>query len=298
MTGSPTGSPVASAAAGGQLAEPAGRRRRAPAARPRSTGATVHFQSPSSAQRTALEVERQVADLGRGRIDEAAGQAMGQERRQQQVVADRGPRVRLVGAEPVRLAVGHEAGDGVAQAERPEARVPSRRRRTAGPPCAAGRARRSPGAAAPGRVGHDDRAALRRDGQPGDRVAPHGRIGEDPPAGLADRAPVQLGVLLGPAGLGRDVRLDRDPRRMATSVAGRRRTRARGRSASRHRWRRIRSVDGGRHGAAVLEQDARRHDARPGRSVRMSGARSPPSRAVPSRRPGTARGRCRPRAGG
>ena len=128
----------------------------------------------------------------------------------------------------------------------------------------------------PGLVGHDDRAALGRDRQPGDRVAPDGRVGQDPPAGVAERPPVQLGVLLGPAGLGRDVRLDRD--------ACARDEDARGIEHERPDALRP-DVDGEDllgHGGPVLEEDARAPSVRPGRRSGRA-PRWRPSRARPSR---------------
>jgi hypothetical protein len=54
----------------------------------------------------------------------------------------------------------------------------------------------------PGLVGHDDRAALGRHPHPGDRIAPHGGVREDLPARIAEAAPIEIGVLLGPPRLG------------------------------------------------------------------------------------------------
>ena len=103
-------------------------------------------------------------------------------------------------------------------------------------------------------------------------------------------SPADLGILLGPAGLRRDVRLDRIRAEPTIVPAGR--TRAHGRSASRRRAR-----GRCRRSRAVLEQDAGVHDpvrVEPAGDV----AERPPSRARPSRRPGTARGRARRHAGG
>src|SRR4029079_9231439 len=53
---------------------------------------------------------------------------------------------------------------------------------------------------------------LGRDRQRGNGVPRDGPAGPQRPARVADRAPVDVRVLLGPAGLWRDVRLDRDAR--------------------------------------------------------------------------------------
>ena len=63
----------------------------------------------------ALVVERDVADLRRDRVDELAGQPVGEEPGQQQEPADPRPQLRLVAGEHVRLGLGPERGDRVAR---------------------------------------------------------------------------------------------------------------------------------------------------------------------------------------
>ena len=215
MSGSPTGSPVASAAAGRDLAEPFGGRDEV------GQPGRVHRRHgpapvPGLGPAERLVVERQVADLGRGRVDEPSGQALGQEPREQQVVADRRPDRGLVGAQPAGLAGRRERLDRVAQPEDPEAERrhatdASERRQAVRPPIVepGDRGAQRP----PVRVGHDDRAALGRQGDARERIPAHGRVGQDPAARLADGGPVDLGILLGPARVRRQVRRERDARR-------------------------------------------------------------------------------------
>ncbi len=178
--------------------------------RPGSTGMARHFQSRPGGPAEGLVVERHVADLGRGRVHEAPGEAVAEEARQVEEVGRPPPDVGLVCADPVRLRVGLEGGDRVADAEGPE--------REAGDPADGGHGAR-PALVEPdhGRPEHaiglveaDDRAPLGRQRDGRDRIG--GSAGHRPerPAGVAERAPVELGILLGPAGLRRDVRLDRD----------------------------------------------------------------------------------------
>ncbi len=187
-------------------------------------------------------------------------------------------------------AVGLERRDRLADAERPEreARRAADRRQALGPAL----------------VEPDDRRP-KRDRRPRRRRRPcarwvvsatpasaersDGRLGEDPSTGLADRSPPDLGVLLGPAGLRRDVRLDRDPG-LADDLAARDRRRAPGRSASRSRSRgsgRRRSPGSARSTPARSpEEHARVHHPvgiEPGATI----VAARPSRARPSRRPGT-----------
>ena len=208
-------------------------------------------------------------------------------------MADRPPGLGLVRAEPVRLAVGHEARDRVADAERPEREARSRHRSAAGPPAPAlvepddGGPERPPSSSVTTTV---PRWVVRA--TPAIASRPDGPAGPEPAAGLADRAPVELGVLLRPAGLRRDVRLDRDlgagderaggsntsARTLCvpTSIARTRSGRSRGRSSSR---------TPGVHEPVRVERRGRRRPA-------------PPCPAGPSRPRGRGRGPCRRRAGG
>ena len=211
-TGVPAGSPTTTGRLRGQLAEPsAGRhelgqpgrvdRRRLPA--------------PVARLRPAerLRVERDVADLRRQRIDEPAGQPVGEIAGEQQVAPDPRPRRRLVGPEPVGLAVGLERGDGPPDAEGPE-REPGDAadlRHALGAPLVQPDDRR-PERDARG-IGDDDRRPLGRERDAGDGVRTGDAAGPQRGARLADRPPVQVRILLGPARLRGDVRLDRDLRR-------------------------------------------------------------------------------------
>jgi hypothetical protein len=148
-----------------------------------------------------LVVERQVPDLGRDRVDEPAGQALGEEAGQQEIAADPRPDRRLVGAQPVGFAVGLERGHGPPDAEGAEGQPvdPADLGDVLGAALVEPDDRRSERSA--GVVGHDDRRALGRERHAGDRVAPGDSAGPERVAGLADRAPVQLRILLGPARL-------------------------------------------------------------------------------------------------
>ena len=135
---------------------------------------------------------------------------MDEEARQQEVVADFPPRVGFVGVDPVRLAVGLERGDRLADPQCPkgEAVDPAKRWQSFRPALV------EPDDRGPERtsviVGDDDRPALAGQGDARNRLGPDDAAGPERRAGLADRSPVELGVLLRPAGLGRDVRFDRD----------------------------------------------------------------------------------------
>ncbi len=165
---------------------------------------------PGRAPALGLVVEREVADLGSDRVDDPAGQAVGQEAGHQQVALGPCPHVRLVATDPVDLRVGLERGDGLAHAERPERRSgdAADRPKPVGPPLIEPDDGRSERVARP--VDDHDRPALRRQRHAGQPVRRRGRIGQDPTARLAERTPPDLGVLLRPAGPGRDVRLERD----------------------------------------------------------------------------------------
>ena len=103
----------------GQLAEPPGRRDEPRQPRPlERRDEPLPVQPPDPL--TALEVERQVADLARGRVDPFAGEPCGQPRRQDAVPADALPDRGLVSLDPVRLGVGLESRDRVADAGEPE----------------------------------------------------------------------------------------------------------------------------------------------------------------------------------
>ena len=110
---------------GRQLAEPARSAGRAAAARLARTARPATSSRAGPTQRAALEVERQVADLARGRVDPLAGQPRRQPRRQDAVAADALPDRGLVALDPVRLGVGLEPGDGLADAGQRGTRDPT-----------------------------------------------------------------------------------------------------------------------------------------------------------------------------
>ena len=89
---------------------------RGPAATRAGPGRPATSSRRGVAQRLRLVVEREVADLRRHRVHEAAGQPVDQEPRQQQVVADPRPRVGFVAREDVGLGLGHERGDRLGRA--------------------------------------------------------------------------------------------------------------------------------------------------------------------------------------
>ena len=106
------------------------------------------FPVPAGRPVQALVVEGHVAHLAADRIDEAAGQAVGQVAGEEQVLVGLCPDLGLVGADPVGLGLGLQIGDGLGHA-RPGGRPsPTARRPASSPRCGAGRARRWPGAAA------------------------------------------------------------------------------------------------------------------------------------------------------
>ena len=210
-------------------------------------------------------------------------------------MADRAPRLGLVGADPVRLAVGLEAADGLAHARAPGTRGPSTpptNGRPVGPALVEPDDRRSE--RPPVRVGHDDRVALGRHGQRR-RSRRAGRAGSARTAGRRRRASASRA---------------RGPAR--PSRAGARRTARSGRAAPATRT--PAGIEDER--AHALRPDVDGEDRRPPRHGGPSSSRTPrvhdpvrierpddgverrPSRARPSRRPGTARGRARRRAGG
>ncbi len=211
MTGRPAGNPVAAAASGGQVAEaPGGRhelRKPRPVDRHREP-LPVAVGRP----RQGLVVEREIADLRRGRVDEPPDQPMDQEPGQPEVVAD--GRATSSGSLARSQFASQSAMKPATVSRRPRARnarpiVPP----TNGNPSV----RRWSSQTIAGRSGRPSASvttivlrwvvivrptmASRRDR----------RIGQDLPAGVAEGPPVELRVLLGPAGSRRDVRLDGDP---------------------------------------------------------------------------------------
>jgi len=201
-----------------QLAEPAGRRRerRQPVAvEVRDPPLPVQARGPAA----VLEVERQVADLAGGRIHPLAGEAGGQPGGQHPVASDPLPHRRLEALDPVGLGVGLESRDGLADAAEPErdAPQPADRPEPLGPTLIQPDDRRTQRTVV--LVGDDQGDPLGGQRDAGhavrpDRAATSGRRRPrcpELPAGLADGGPPDLRVLLRPAGLGRDIRLDRHP---------------------------------------------------------------------------------------
>jgi hypothetical protein len=135
---------------------------------------------------------------------------MDEEARQQEVVADLPPDLGFIGVNPVGLAIGLERGDRLAHphCSKGEAVDPAKRWQSFRPALV------EPDDRGPERtsviVGDNDRPALAGQGDARNRLGPDHAAGPERRAGLADRSPVELGVLLRPAGLGRDVRFDRD----------------------------------------------------------------------------------------
>ena len=136
---------------------------------------------------------------------------MDEESGQEEVPPYGAPDLGLVRPQPVRLAIGHEAADRLAQPKRAEREAgrAADEWQTGRPALVEPDDRRSQRAAV--LVGHDDRAALCRDGHADDGVASRGRVANDLAAGLAERAPVEFGILFRPARMGRDIWLDGDP---------------------------------------------------------------------------------------
>src|SRR5206468_10170486 len=133
----------------------------------------------------------------------------GQEPAQEEVMASLPPDRRLIRPDPVRLAVGLERGDRSGDADGPEREAvdPADRWDALGATLVEPDDRRAEGPA--GLVGDDDGPTLRRERDAGDLVGPGEATGPDAIAGQPDRLPVDLGVLLCPARLGRYVGLDR-----------------------------------------------------------------------------------------
>ena len=96
----------------------------------------------------ALVVERDVAHLRRDRVDELAGQPVGEEPRQQQEPADARPQLRLVAGEHVRLGLRAERRHRVRDARRLEREAPLAAESAAAPRRGSDRARPSPAGAA------------------------------------------------------------------------------------------------------------------------------------------------------
>ena len=151
-------------------------------------------------------VERDIAHLAAGRVDEAARQLVGQIAGEEEVLVGLPPDLGLLRPDPVRLGLGLEIGDRLGHAAERERQPPQpadalEAIRTALIQPEHRRAERVPGA-----IDVDDGAALRGEAdarQPPPHIAQAGSFGLLPQelAGPAQGGPIDVGRLLGPAGL-------------------------------------------------------------------------------------------------
>ena len=205
ISGSPAGMPVASLASRRDLAQRArGGHEVDQLVRRHGHGLPFPVARPGPVQ--LLVVEGHVADLAADRVDEPPGQPVGQVAGEKQVLVRAFPDVGLVRANPVRLGLGLQIGDGLASCPTSRNAAPTARRPASGRRCGAGPARRSPGAAAvPSRSTLTTVDALGGERDAGDPLLEVGRLAGGfglPPellARLAQRGPVVIGVAARPS---------------------------------------------------------------------------------------------------
>ena len=219
ISGRPTGMPVAGRGGGADRPErSAGRHQlRQPAAldRQRQPCPVARLRPP-----VGTIVKRHVSDLRRNGVHEPPRQPLDEEPGQVEVPPDPSPHLRL--ARPDEMCLGlrlehrdHVAHPGGPERESPPAADPRQPLRPALIEPDHGRSERLAGL-----VGDHHGSALGRQGHARQRVPPAFGEGPQLPARLADRAPVELRVLLADTRRAGDVRLDRHLR-PCQQVAGR-----------------------------------------------------------------------------